>query len=264
MEEQNQTLAPQEPAPTPVKAKKTGLGFKDNPTRYITSVAILAALAYVVMAVGKIPVPFAVVGPTMLKFEAKDVVIVIGGYIFGPLASVITSVLVSLIEMITVSDTGIYGAIMNVVSTLAFVLPAVLIYRKKHNLRGAVIGLAVGIVTVVATMIFWNWFITPFYLHATQMAGMEVDFIREKIAVPMLMPIFLPFNLLKAILSSAIIMLIYKPLVSALRSANMLAGAGFKDAYKKENMLPNVLVIAASVVVIVVTLLVMLLVTSWK
>lgn len=39
----------------------------------------------------------------------------------------------------------------------------------------------------------------------------------------MLVPVFLPFNLGKYILNAAITMLIYKPIVTALRKANLLA-----------------------------------------
>lgn len=249
-------------APPPAPAKRKSLGFKDNPTAYITNIAMLAALAYVVMAVARIPVPFAVVGPTMLKFDPKDVVIIIGGFLFGPMSAVSISVLVSLIEMITVSDTGIYGAIMNIVSTLAIALPAVIIYRKNRSFKGAVLGLLTGIVTVTVTMLLWNYIITPLYLHATSMTAFEVSFIRNKVAVPMLLPIFLPFNFLKGLLNASIIMLIYKPLVSALRKANILPAAGLRDEYtlKKE----SILTIVISVLFITASLLLMLLVKSWK
>lgn len=249
------------PAPA-TPAKKKGLRFKDNPTQYITNIAMLVALAYVIMAIGRIPIPFAMVGKEPLKFDPKDVVIVIGGFIFGPYAAVYISVLVSLIEMITVSTTGFYGAVMNVFSTLCFVLPAVIIYRKKRNIKGALLGLATGVVTVTAMMLFWNWVIVPFYLQATSMASVPVTQIRDRV-IPMLLPIFLPFNLLKATLNASIIMLLYKPLVSALRKASILPGSEFGKDYKINNT-KNILTIVISVLFIVGSLLLLLLVQSWK
>ena len=88
----------------------------NNKTKKMTTVAMLCAIAYVVMAVGRIPIVL------FLKYDPKDVVITLGGLIWGPLTSCIASVIVSFIEMMTVSDTGILGCIMNIVSTCSFAL----------------------------------------------------------------------------------------------------------------------------------------------
>ena len=49
--------------------------------------AVLCALAYVVMLVIKIPMV------EFLSYEPKDIVITIGGFMFGPLSAVIISVI---------------------------------------------------------------------------------------------------------------------------------------------------------------------------
>ena len=69
----------------------------------ITTIAMLCALAYVVMAVGRVPVVL------FLKYDPKDVVITLGGLIWGPMTACLVSVLVSGLEMFTVSDTGMLG-----------------------------------------------------------------------------------------------------------------------------------------------------------
>ena len=89
----------------------------------ITTIAMLCALAYVVMAVGRVPVVL------FLKYDPKDVVITLGGLIWGPMTACLVSVLVSVLEMFTVSDTGILGCIMNILSTCAFACTASAIYR---------------------------------------------------------------------------------------------------------------------------------------
>ena len=96
----------------------------NNKTKKMTTVAMLCAIAYVVMAVGRIPIVL------FLKYDPKDVVITLGGLIWGPLTSCIVSVIVSFIEMMTVSDTGIWGCIMNIVSTCSFACTAAFIYKK--------------------------------------------------------------------------------------------------------------------------------------
>ena len=120
-----------------------------------------------------------------LDFDFKDVVICIGGFTFGPLAAAVISILVAFIEMITISTTGPIGFIMNALATCAFCCTASFIYKKMHTKKGAVLGLACGVVALTAVMLLWNYLITPIYM------GMD----REEIVVPMLIPVFLPFNL---------------------------------------------------------------------
>ena len=177
----------------------------NSKTKYITTVAMLCALAFIVMAVVKIPVVL------FLKYEAKDVIIAIGGFIFGPLTAAVISLIVSVIEMFTVSDTGIIGLIMNVLASCSFACTAAFIYKKKKTIKGAFLGLTAGVLAMTVVMILWNYLITPIYM----------GYPREAVA-ELLVPAFLPFNLLKGGINLAITMLIYKPAVKALRLANLI------------------------------------------
>jgi len=178
-------------------------------------VAMLAALAYMIMALVRIPVVL------FLKYEPKDVVITIGGFLLGPMASFIISLVVSLIEMVTVSDTGPIGCLMNLLSTCSFACTAAFIYKKQHTLKGAVAGLAAGSLFMVGIMLLWNWLVTPLYM------GVERSAVED-----LLIPAFLPFNLLKAGLNSALTLGLYKPLVTALRKTG-LVDTGAKSGSSK-------------------------------
>ena len=105
---------------------------------------------------------------------------------------------------------------MNFLSTCSFAVTAAIVYKRNHTMPGAILGLAVGTVTMVCTMLLWNYLITPLYMTGTS---------RSDIA-GMLMPVFLPFNLLKAGLNSSFILLLYKPLVVSLRKAGLLPTSG--------------------------------------
>ena len=168
-------------------------------------IAMLAAIAYVIVALIRIPVVL------FLKYEPKDVIITIGGFLLGPLAAFITSLVVSLVEMVSISDTGPIGALMNLLSTCSFACTAAIFYKKRHTLSGAILGLLLGSVVMVIAMLLWNWLITPLYM------GVERSAVEG-----MLIPMFLPFNLLKAGLNSALVLVLYKPLVTALRKANLV------------------------------------------
>lgn len=175
-------------------------------TKELTTLAMLTAIAYALVTAVRIPIVL------FLKYEPKDVVITIAGFLMGPAAALISSTVVALIEMFTISDTGIIGCIMNFLSTCSFAVTAALVYKRNHTIKGAILGLMIGTVTMVSTMLLWNYLITPLYMTGTS---------RSDIA-GMLLPVFLPFNLLKAGLNSSFILLLYKPLVTGLRKAGLL------------------------------------------
>ena len=175
--------------------------------RTVVSSALLIAIAYVVMLLSK-SLP-SVNG--FLDFDFKDVVICIGGFIYGPMAAAIISILVAFIEMITISTTGPIGFVMNALATCAFCCTASFIYKKMHTKKGAVIGLAAGIVVLTAVMLLWNYLITPLYQ----------GYPRDVIAA-MLPTVFLPFNLVKGGMNMAVTLLLYKPVVTALRKARLV------------------------------------------
>ena len=190
--------------------------MKNFTVKKMVLLAMLAAMAYMVMALVRIPVVL------FLKYEPKDVIITIGGFILGPMASFIISALVSLLEMVTVSETGPIGCLMNLLSTCSFACTAAFIYKKKHTLKGAVIGLGAGTAVMVVIMLLWNWLITPLYMG-----------VARSTVEAMLVPAFLPFNLLKACLNSALVLFVYKPLVTILRKTRLIESGAKKAGASK-------------------------------
>lgn len=178
--------------------------MKHEQIRKLTVLAMLTALAYVAVALLRIP------AVSFLKYEPKDVIIAFGGFLYGPLSALCISVLVSFVEMLTISDTGWIGFVMNVLSSVAFACTAAWVYRRRHTLGGAVLGLVLGALLTTAVMLLWNYALTPLYLGTP----------RADVAA-MLLPIFLPFNLFKGTLNAALTVLLYRPLVQGLRRAGL-------------------------------------------
>lgn len=178
--------------------------MKHEEVKKLTVLAMLCAVAYVIVALVRIPVVL------FLKYEPKDVIITFGGFLYGPLAALLVTTVVSFIEMLTVSTTGWIGLVMNILSTAAFACTAAIVYRRKHTLSGAVIGLLLGSIAMTVVMLLWNYVLTPLYKG---MASADV--------AAMLVPVFLPFNLLKSGLNSAITILLYRPLVQGLRRVGL-------------------------------------------
>ena len=189
---------------------------------------MLCAITYIVMAVGRIPIVL------FLKYDPSDVIVTLGGLIWGPMTSCIVSVVVATIEMVTVSDTGILGCIMNIVQTLSFACTAAVIYKRKHTLPGAITGLAVGCITSIIVMLLWNYLVTPLYM----------GYSREAVA-ELLLPVFLPFNILKGGLNASITFLLYKPVITALRKSGYVT----TSAKEPRNRHTGLLILAALIIV---------------
>lgn len=88
--------------------------MKHEKMKKLTVLAMLSAIAYVAVALLRFPVVL------FLSYEPKDVIIAIGGFLYGPLAALGISLVVSFIEMLTISSTGWIGFVMNFLSSAAF------------------------------------------------------------------------------------------------------------------------------------------------
>jgi len=175
-------------------------------TKQMTAMAMICAIGYVLAFMSSL-----LPGVLFLKYDPKDVIIVIGGFIYGPLSTFFVSLVVSLLEMITISADGFVGFIMNVLATCSFACTASFVYKKRHSLKWAVIGLGLGCIAMTVTMILWNFLITPLYMGVTREAVVEL-----------LLPVFLPFNIIKSVLNASLAMAVYRPVVAALRKSHLI------------------------------------------
>ena len=80
-----------------------------NKTTKLVTISMLCAIAYVAVLVGRIPLVL------FLKYDPKDIMIAMGGFIFGPVTALFMSVIVSVLEMCTISGTGPIGCVMNII-----------------------------------------------------------------------------------------------------------------------------------------------------
>ena len=204
--------------------------------RRMTVMALLTALSYVAVMFVRIPVVL------FLSYEPKDVLLTVGGFLFGPVAGAGMAVAVALLEMITFSSTGIIGFVMNVLSSCLFVCTASILYHRKKTLSRALLGLICAALVTTAGMLLWNYLITPLYMANTT---------REQVT-GMLLPVFLPFNLLKSSLNAALTMFLYKGISASLRAARLLPQSSAPATAKRH--IP-VLVLSLSTIAVLVLLL---------
>ena len=210
-------------------------------TKQLTLMAMMAAMAYVAVLITR-PLP-KVSG--FLSYDLKDVVIAIAGFQLGAVPALAITLVVSLIEMVTLSTTGPIGLLMNLLSTAAFVLPPTLMYQRDRSLKGAALGLCMGVALMTVMMLAWNYIVTPMYMG-----------VPRNVVAGMLLPTFLPFNLVKGGLNAGISMLLYKPLSSALKQAGLVISDG-ASAHPRRFNLTATLISAAVVVTCVVVFVIM-------
>ena len=204
----------------------------------LSAVAMFCALAFVLTYV-KVPVLF-------LSLEVKDAVIVLCTLLFGPLSGLAIAVLVPFFEMVTHSSTGIYGFLMNLLSSVTFSMVAGLIYKYKKSFYGAIVGLLSGVFAVTAVMMLANLLITPYYMGAP-----------IQTVAAMIPKVLLPFNFLKATLNAAIVLLLYKPLSNVLKRMGFLPKkAESSDQVKAKNTVRSILVSVIAAMIMIASLLI--------
>lgn len=217
---------------------------KNKPnTKTLAVCAMLCAMAYALTAVSHFLLPPLLPAAAWLKYDPKDVILVIGGLLLGPVPALCVTLVTSLLEMLTFSETGWIGLVMNVVQSAAFILPASVLYSRRRTLTSAVSGLLFGVALMTGVMLLWNAFLTPLYMGAPREA-----------VIAMLVPVFLPFNAIKGGLNAAVTLLLYKPLVKALRAAKLLpaGGSGKQKSVTLANLLIAVIIAGVCIAVLLV------------
>ena len=125
--------------------------------------------------------------------------ILVGTFIFGPLAGLAITFVVSAIQASFLSADGLVGFVMHMIATGAFVITAGLIYKKLRSLKGAIAALVAGTLAMTLVMIPVNLIIQAnFY-------GVPFDVVKG-----MIVPVLIPFNLIKAGTNSVITLIVYK------------------------------------------------------
>ena len=150
----------------------------------LAKLGLLAALSIVLVFFIHFPI-----FPTakFLEYDPADIPIMIATFAFGPWYGLMTTIVVAVVQGLTVSAaSGVYGI---------FVLVAGFLYQKHKTKKGALIALLCGVVAWGLIMMPANLIITPIF------TGMPVEAIRG-----ILLPIILPFNLIKAVVT----FLVYK------------------------------------------------------
>ncbi len=198
---------------------------------------MLTAVAFLCTFVFRFKVMF-------LTFDFKDAIISIISLLYGPFYGVASAGIVAFFEMISMSDTGVYGMIMNFLSSGAFALTCGTVYKYKRTFGGAITAAVSSVITVTSVMLLANIFITPYYMGQSQ-----------AVVISLIPSLLLPFNLIKSIINAAIVLIIYKPITGALKRVGLIPKSEKAGSFSFK----SVLLMVISFVVIILAVLILIL-----
>lgn len=160
--------------------------------------------------------------PPFIKMDISDVPALIASFAIGPHAGVLVELIKNTINL-THSATGGVGELANFSIGCAFVIPAGQIYRRNKTMRGAMIGLSVGLLVMTLTASAANYYVLiPLYSHFVPMEAIlgmyrAVNPYADTLFKVILMSV-VPFNLIKGALSSILTLCVYKKLSHFIKS----------------------------------------------
>ena len=179
--------------------------MKSDNLKKLCVTSMLTAVAFLCTFIFRFKVSF-------LTFDFKDAIISVISLLYGPVWGIASAGAVALSETFLMgSDTGLYGMIMNFLSSGTFALTTGLVYKYNRTFKGAILSVIMSVVSVTSVMMLANIFITPHYIGAT-----SADVIK---LIPALL---LPFNLAKSVINSAAVLVIYKPVTVTFKRMGLI------------------------------------------
>ena len=191
-------------------------------TAKLTITAMFGALASLLMLL-EFPIFFTL---PFIKLDFSDVPVILGAYMLGPLwGCVIGGIKIGMNFILNGTITGGIGELANLMFTLAYVVPAGIIYRMKRTKSGAVVSLIVSTVFASVVAVILDWFVVfpvymkAFHLDMQTILGMATgaNSLVKNEATLMWLSVF-PANLLKYACASVITFFVYSPLRKLINS----------------------------------------------
>ena len=229
-----------------MNAKETlkKFGRKITPA-YITKVALLTGIAYVLYVYAKIKLPF--MFPSFLEMQISELPAILAGFSLGPDAGIIVSVLRVVLKFHT--STGYVGELTDIILGILYVLPASIIYTINKSKKNALIGLITGTIASTIAAMFINRFVSvPFYVEVYfngdfgaivgMLSALYPNINEQNFYAIYLFAGVLPFNILRLSLVSALTFLVYKRLSKALHWEFKRSKSASSEDSKKETESP--------------------------
>lgn len=178
--------------------------MKNNKLRSMIVIGMLSSISFVLMLLN-FPLPAL---PPFLKVDFSDVPALIAAITMGPVAGILVALFKNVLYWIfSGSPTGVpVGEMANFATSILFMLPVYAIYRKIASSKGLLLGLVAGVLAMTIGMSVLNYFVfLPMYTYFLNAPALTGSAMRDIIVLGIL-----PFNLIKGILLSVVVFMLFK------------------------------------------------------
>ncbi len=189
---------------------------KKNRTRFLVRVAVFGGFSAILYCVPflKFPVPFF---PSFLEFHFDEIPAFIGAFAYGPMTGFYILLIKTFIKL-PMTNTLAVGEIVDLLYSLAFIMPAALFYQKNRTFKGAIKALILGLFCQLVVSLVANVYVMfPFYmkmfglseaalLKVCQLANPAIQDVRWSVGFIAV----LPFNVIKDAAIILVTLLVYK------------------------------------------------------
>ncbi len=189
--------------------------------RSLVNIGMLSAIAVILMLFD-IPLPFA---PSFYQIDFSEVPVFVGCFAMGPAAgAMIEAVKILLNLVLTGTSTAGVGELANFLIGCALCVPAGIIYRRNRTRKNALIGMITGTLLMTAVGCVLNAYVLlPAYSKAFGMPmdaliqmGTAVNSHITSLTTFVLFAVA-PFNLIKGVVVSLVVFVIYKKISPVFR-----------------------------------------------
>lgn len=184
--------------------------------KLITRTAIFASISAILYIVPYLKFPLFFF-PSFLEIHFDEIPALIAGFAYGPLCGSMVIIIKTIIKL-PFTSTLCVGEIADLIYGLILVIPSAIYYRKKRNIKGAIIGLSVAsVIQIVVSSFLTTFVMLDFYMNVMGLSK-EIILSMCQASNPnvtsldwnFLLLVALPFNAFKDILLFVLTLLLYK------------------------------------------------------
>jgi len=173
--------------------------MQQNKTKKMVGISLFGALAFVLMFIAFPVIP----AFSFLKIDFSDLPILLSFFLYGPAGGIASALIRSVLHYLqTGGDMGYpIGDIASFLATLSYTMPVYYLLRKAKTKSGVILSLATGTIVLTVVLSIANWYVfTPLYMN---LLNFQMGPVRELVLTGIL-----PFNIIKGLTISAVILLV--------------------------------------------------------
>lgn len=182
--------------------------FKEKSLQKVIILALFGAVSLVLM---QFEFPIIPMFP-YLKFDFSDIMVVIGGGLFGPMGAILTALIKVFLNFVLFGGNvvSLIGMSSSLVASLAFTLPLIGTLKKDTVWNWVKSG-TLSVVSLTVLLALGNLFIfTPLYINL-------LNFNLGTSLVNYVVTVIVPFNLVKGIILTITSVVVYRLVITKLK-----------------------------------------------